>query len=84
MIVLKPEEIENKLKDYISNLEYLRKNFKKIIKKYSGKYIAIKDSRVIASSKSEKKLFKILERRKIYYADCVIALIGKYGVVVLP
>jgi len=83
MKVLKVEEVENKLKDYISDLEYLRKNFKKILKKYSGRYVAIKENRVIASSKSEKKLFKILERRKIYYADCVIALIGKYGVIVL-
>jgi len=84
MIVLKVEEAENKLKDYISDLEYFRKNLKKILKKYSGKYIAIKDSRVIAYSKSEKKLFKILEKRKIYYADCIIVLISKHGIIVLP
>lgn len=84
MIVLKVEEAENKLKDYISDLEYLRKNFKKILKKYSGKYIAIKDNRVVASAKTDKKLFKILEKRKIYYADCVVALISKYGVIILP
>jgi len=84
MIVIKSDEVDSKLKDYIENLEYLRKNFNRILKKYSGKYIAIKDNKVIASAKTDKKLLKILKDRKIYYGDCTVALISKCGVIVLP
>jgi len=84
MIVIKSDEVDSKLKDYIENLEYLIKNFNKFLKKYSGKYIAIKDGKLIASAKTDKKLFKILKERKIYYAECVIALISKHVIIILP
>ena len=48
-----------------SDIEWTAKNAKKLFIDYEGKYIAVKDKRIIAASSDFEELLRILERDSI-------------------
>lgn len=63
-VSMKMEELFKELKEGNENLQWLSKNFEKIRKQYSGKFVAIKDKKIILSSTDLEALIDKLEKRK--------------------
>lgn len=63
------------LDNTFSDLEWLRNNFSKIRQKYGGSFVAIKDQKIIFSSKNKEDIFKRLESMNIKLEDVLVEYI---------
>ena len=61
---MKIEEILKELKEGNEDLKWLSENFEKIRKEYPGKFVAIKDRRVVLSNTDLNALIDELEKRR--------------------
>ena len=69
------ERVE-KIKEFDKDLDWLNKRLETLRKKYGGKYVAIKHSRIISSDDDRKRLLKRLRDKKYDTHRMVIKRIG--------
>lgn len=65
----KEEKLKRDIKNNMENIQWLYNNIDKIRKKYGGKYILVKDKRIVDSHKNLKTLLKKsknLEKNKFF------------------
>ena len=74
---MKTDKLLKELKEGNENLQWLSENFERIRKEYPGKFIAIRDKRVILSSADLETLISELEKRKEDIAKLLIDFIPK-------
>ena len=58
------EKIKKILEEFEKDLEWIEKNYKEIYKKYKGKWIAVKNEKIVACNKDFEKLWEKLKEIK--------------------
>jgi len=69
-------ELLNKAEE---NLEWFKENFSKIQERYPGKVIAIKDKKIIDSTKNSQQLLESLKNKRIDDSEVIIERISPKG-----
>lgn len=62
----------NILEQAFNNLSYFKENFMSLQKEFEGKFVAIKDRKVIDSAPTKEVLFNKLEKKRINLSEILI------------
>ena len=77
------QEILKEFKILESGSQFISNNFKKLQKKFGGKFIAIEDKEVVANADTFDDIKKILDVQKLNFSKTIVQFIPREGEIIL-